>query len=121
MLYDTTEVNKLLKKLDGPYKRDDLVTMFDIEKVFTRMRAAAILHMNNDKLESIKYRKDYALWAEELSQKINLDLQLYTNEEIADERLSYYATISLLVRAALISLRHFYIKESRFEIDWSNK
>ncbi|RZL15121.1 MAG: hypothetical protein EOO89_14590 [Pedobacter sp.] len=96
MLHDTTELQKLLKKLDGPYKKDDLITMFDIEKVFNRMRAAAILHMNNDKPESINYRKDYALWAEELTLKINLDLQLYTNEKIADERLTYYATVSLI-------------------------
>ena len=118
MLYDTIELEKLLEKLDGPHKRADLITMFDIERVFTRMRAAAILQMNNDKPESIKYRKNYALWARELTLKINLDLQLCTNEEIADERLSYYATVSLLLREALISLRHFYIKESRFEIVW---
>jgi len=119
MLYDTIELDKLLEKLEGPYKKKDLITMFDIERAFMRLRAAAILHMNTDRPESIKYRKRYASWAEELASKIEVELKLYTDGDGEDYRISYYNTAALLIREALISLRHFYIKESRFEIDWS--
>ena len=117
MLDDTLELEELLGDLEGPYAPEKVVTLAKIEKVFARLQASAILHMNSSRSESINYRTDYALWADELATKLDFELRLYDDDEAMDERLSSYASSVLIIKECLISLRHFHINEGKFQID----